>query len=99
MAGDAELLALLLPSLRVDIAALETHRPVPRAPSSFPMAAFGGTEDPSVPRDHLEAWRGETESSFRVRQFPGGHFYLVSHRSAVLGDLAATLSPAAPAVT
>ncbi|HEX4446185.1 MAG TPA: alpha/beta fold hydrolase [Polyangiaceae bacterium] len=90
---DREVIALLLPCLRADIAALETHRPSRRPALPFPISAFGGTDDALTPREHLDAWRDETAATFRVRTFPGGHFYLTARRAEVLADLAATLAP------
>lgn len=89
----AELVALLLPSLRADMKAIETHRPMPRPPLPCPISVFAGSSDRLAPRDHLEAWRAETVSTFRVRVFPGDHFYLNVCRDEVLADLTATLAP------
>jgi medium-chain acyl-[acyl-carrier-protein] hydrolase len=89
----ADLLELLLPPLRADIRALETHRPGLRPPLPCPISAFGGSDDRHVPREHLDAWRGETRGAFRVRVFQGGHFYLEARRADVLADLSATLAP------
>ncbi len=88
-----DVLALLLPALRADIVALETFLPTPRAPLSCPISAFGGLQDRLAPRDHLEAWRAETEGPFRIRWFAGGHFYLDARRDEVLADLSVTLAP------
>jgi medium-chain acyl-[acyl-carrier-protein] hydrolase len=90
---EADLRTLLLPVLRADIAALETFRPSKGAALPCPISAFGGAQDSLVPRNHLEAWRDQTEGPFRVRTFPGGHFYFNQEREALLGDLAATLAP------
>jgi medium-chain acyl-[acyl-carrier-protein] hydrolase len=87
-----DLLALLLPVLRADITALETFRPGKSAALPCPISAFGGAQDPQVPRDHLEAWRDQTDGPFRVRMFPGGHFYLESQRDALIADISATLA-------
>jgi medium-chain acyl-[acyl-carrier-protein] hydrolase len=90
--AEPDILALLLPSLRADFAALETHKPQARQPLDCPISAFGGDEDAFAPREHLEAWRVETMNSFDLRIFPGGHFYLElerSARSAVLTQLSA----------
>jgi len=89
----ADLMALLLPCLRADIRALETHRPPPRPPLTCPISAFGGSDDRLTPRDHLDAWRQETSSTFRVRVFSGGHFYLDARRTEVLADIASILAP------
>jgi medium-chain acyl-[acyl-carrier-protein] hydrolase len=90
---SADLLKLLVPVLRADIAALETFRPSKGAALPCPVSAFGGVQDPQVPRNHLEAWRDQTDGTFRVRIFPGGHFYLNQQRGALLGEIAATLAP------
>jgi medium-chain acyl-[acyl-carrier-protein] hydrolase len=90
---STELLALLIPALRADITALETFRPSKRAALPCPISVFGGAQDPLVPRHHLDAWRDQTDGPFRVRVFPGGHFYLDSQREALLADLSATLAP------
>lgn len=94
----ADLLALLLPSLRADMKAIETHRPMPRSPLPCPISVFGGAQDHLAPRAHLDAWRSETHSTFRVRVFSGGHFYLNERRDEVLADLSATLAPMIAAV-
>jgi len=88
-----DILELLLPCLRADIIALEMYRPAQRRPLPCPIAAFGGEDDALTPRAHLEAWRDETTGPFEVCLFPGGHFYLEPHRSAVLAKISATLAP------
>ena len=84
--ANPDLLAMLLPALRADIVALETHRPPARPPLNCPISAFGGADDALAPRAHLDAWRDETASTFDVRVFPGGHFYLETERAAVLAQ-------------
>jgi len=90
---DSEMMALLLPSLRADIAALENH--VPRRPTliTVPLSVFGGSHDPRVPREHLEAWRRAAAGEFRMRVFDGDHFYLTPRRAEVLAEVATTLAP------
>jgi surfactin synthase thioesterase subunit len=89
--AEPELVALLLPALRADMRALETYRPEGGAPLPFPVTAYGGTEDSLNPREHIEAWRGETRSAFRARMFQGGHFYLEGRRAELLGDVGEAL--------
>lgn len=93
VAEHAELMELLLPMLRADVTALETYRPQPCPPLPCPIAAFGGSEDPEARRDQLEEWRHETTGAFRVRIFPGDHFFINPRRPEVLADLTATLAP------
>jgi surfactin synthase thioesterase subunit len=90
---DAEMMALLLPSLRADISALENH--APRRPTRIPvpLSVFGGTHDSRVPRNQLEAWRQAAAGEFRIRIFTGDHFYINPRRSEVLAEISATLAP------
>lgn len=92
MLGSPDMLALLIPALRADMAALETFQPTKRAALPCAISAFGGAQDPVVPRSHLEAWRDQTDGLFRLRVFPGGHFYMNSQLDALLGVLTATLT-------
>jgi surfactin synthase thioesterase subunit len=97
--AEPEVMALLLPSLRADMQALETYQPGPGQPLPFPVSAFGGSEDRLTPSGDLEAWRGETRSAFSARLFPGGHFYLEPARDALLAEVAASLAPSLVAGT
>jgi medium-chain acyl-[acyl-carrier-protein] hydrolase len=92
IAAEPDVLALLLPALRADIAALETHCPEATEPLDCPLLAFGGSEDPLTPRAHLNAWRSETRNEFGVRIFPGSHFYLDPCREAVVAEVSKTLA-------
>jgi surfactin synthase thioesterase subunit len=89
---DQEMMALLLPGLRADITALEAYAPGTLEPIACPLSVFGGTEDSRAPRAHLEAWREYAAGTFRVRMFPGDHFYLNPRRSELLMDISATLA-------
>jgi surfactin synthase thioesterase subunit len=87
-----ELLDLLLPCMRADLMALETHRAPVRPPLPVPIAAFGGLDDARVPRGQLDAWREQTSATFRVRMFQGDHFFLNARRTELLADLGVTLA-------
>jgi medium-chain acyl-[acyl-carrier-protein] hydrolase len=91
--SESDLMELLLPSLRADIFALETHRPTLAQTLPCPISAFGGADDRHAPREHLEAWRTQSSVSFRVRTFPGDHFYIDLRRDEVLAEVTASLAP------
>jgi surfactin synthase thioesterase subunit len=76
IAGNAELLQLLLPVLRADIQMVETYRYAAEPPLDVKVLALGGTEDPAVSAAQLADWRHHTSRNCSVRQFPGGHFFL-----------------------
>jgi len=96
---EPEILQLLLPALRADMAALETYTYRPEEPLDCPITAFGGEDDPWATQDELEAWREETSASFVTRRFPGGHFYLQQAEPRLLPALAERMSEAAATAT
>ena len=69
------LLASLLHRIEADAALFRHYLYTEDAPFDFPIRAYGGLEDENVERRHLEAWSEQTTAGFRLRQFPGGHFY------------------------
>ena len=81
---DAELLQLLLPTLRADFAICETYTYATEEPLDCPIVAFGGLQDCEVSRNDLAAWREQTQSSFRFRMVPGNHFFLHSARATLV---------------
>ncbi len=74
-----ELMDLLTPVLRADFAVCETYRHTPEQPLSLPISAFGGIGDAKVGREDLEGWSQYTAGAFKLRMFPGDHFYLNGH--------------------
>lgn len=87
-----DLMRLLLPTLRRDIEAIETHIHHPEPPLSVPFLLYGGEDDRQAPRDSLVAWRALTTGEAPLRQFPGGHFYLQAQQAVLLQDLTQRLS-------
>jgi medium-chain acyl-[acyl-carrier-protein] hydrolase len=73
---DAELMSLLLPTLRADLAVYETYSHVPEPPVAIPILALGGASDPVVSLPEIHAWSNHTTSHFESAIFPGGHFFL-----------------------
>ncbi|GAA2696123.1 Surfactin synthase thioesterase subunit [Actinosynnema pretiosum] len=72
-AEEPELLELLLPALRADLALLSGYR-ASGEPLDVPVEVFGGRDD-GEPLAALEAWRLHTTGSCRTYLFNGGHFY------------------------
>lgn len=75
VAGEPELMRLLLPALRADFEMLETYEYTSEEPLDCPITAMGGIDDARASGDELEAWGRETRSHFTVRRFAGGHFF------------------------
>lgn len=92
--ADRELMSLLLPGLRADIAALETHELLAEPRLTRPITVFGGSADPRAPAEGLDGWRVATTDRFRVRVFEGDHFYIVPRRAEVLAEITRELDRA-----
>jgi medium-chain acyl-[acyl-carrier-protein] hydrolase len=88
---DPELLSFFLPTIRADVALLESYVYEPEPPLACPITAFGGTTDPNVSKGALEAWRAQTSSRFEAMHVPGGHFFIAQARKAVLETIRTTL--------
>jgi surfactin synthase thioesterase subunit len=71
----ADLLAAILSTLRSDLVLVESHRPAAGTRLTCPITAFGGVDD-TIDGVSFQAWSEFAAASFRVRMFPGGHFYL-----------------------
>ena len=89
---NAELMSLLLPTLRADCMVTETYTYTDESPLNCPISAFGGLQDHLVGRTHLEAWRQQTTAFFSLRMFPGDHFFLHSAQRLLLLILSRELS-------
>ena len=80
----------MLPILRADFEACQTYAYVPQPPLACPITTFGGFQDEATV-EQLQAWREQTISSFRLRMFPGDHFFVTRQQEALLQILAAEL--------
>ncbi|GHO83341.1 thioesterase II family protein [Dictyobacter formicarum] len=78
---NAELMQLLLPTLRADFALNETYQYQAEEPLTIPITVFGGSEDKEVDPTELKAWQEQTIYPIVQRIFPGNHFYLHTHQS------------------
>jgi medium-chain acyl-[acyl-carrier-protein] hydrolase len=89
---EPEVLRLILPPLRADTALYRHYVYRDEEPLACPIRAYGGDQDPNVRPEHLEPWAEQTNGGFRLRLFPGGHFYYQSDPKTFLqlvaGDLA-----------
>jgi medium-chain acyl-[acyl-carrier-protein] hydrolase len=82
--NSPELMALLLPVIRADLAIYGTYRHAADDPLECAIVALGGTTDGSVTSEELEAWRAHTAGAFERVVVSGGHFFVQSARDEVL---------------
>jgi medium-chain acyl-[acyl-carrier-protein] hydrolase len=93
VAEHEELIRLVLPVLRADLALVETYCHVDEPPLNCPVLVMGGADDPCVPAAELAAWRAQTCGQFSLRLFPGGHFFWHEEPAAFLRLIAGRLRP------
>ncbi|HUR08576.1 MAG TPA: alpha/beta fold hydrolase [Nonomuraea sp.] len=96
---DEELMASLLPTIRADYKAIETHSYAISPPLSCPITALVGDRDPYTTVDEATAWRQHTSREFDLHVFTGGHFYLETHRAEVTALVSAAFDRAASAAS
>jgi medium-chain acyl-[acyl-carrier-protein] hydrolase len=83
---NAELRALMLPTIRSDFALAENYQYRPSLRLDMPITALAGKRDDISP-EQLKAWQKETSGPFRLQWFEGGHFFIHSERNAILAYL------------
>ncbi|WP_165963991.1 alpha/beta fold hydrolase [Actinomadura sp. KC216] len=86
-----DLVDVMLPVVRADLTAVETYVYEPGPPLDCPLVAFGGRDDPSLPRSELAAWAEQTAGDFSVILLAGGHFFLHSSQASFARVLTAEL--------
>jgi surfactin synthase thioesterase subunit len=91
--AEPDVVSLLLPALRADLALVETYAYVPDTPLDVPLVVLGGVNDALVPPDTLDDWRVHTRRSFTVQRVPGDHFALVKQQATYLLALRERLRP------
>lgn len=94
--ADAEMLGLVLPALRADFELCERYVYEDATQLECPIFGYGGIQDKTVKHESLLAWESVTSASFKMRRFPGDHFYVHSQSEmlmkAVIQDLMQQLS-------
>ncbi len=88
-----ELMELLMPLLRADFEIVETYEARQRPAVSCTLTALGGLKDRDVTREDMEGWRGYGQEPFKLRMFPGGHFFINEDRDAVVAAILQELMP------
>ncbi|OBK13744.1 thioesterase [Mycobacterium asiaticum] len=76
---NAELMELLLPIVRADLAACENYVYRQEPPLPCPITALGGADDRTFDQAELPRWREVTAGSFEAVTMPGDHFFIRSH--------------------
>ncbi|MFD9466949.1 thioesterase II family protein [Streptomyces sp. NPDC060027] len=84
---DPELLSLILPVTRADMAMADRYLPLPATAVSAPVTAVAGDTDTGVDLSQASLWARHTTGGFGMQVFPGGHFYLVGQEERLIGNI------------
>lgn len=89
---DREMMELLLPGLRADLALDECYTYRPGAPLDLPIHLLLGNRDPHVEPTRVAGWSYESSQPVRRHVFPGDHFFLFPHQATITALLATALA-------
>jgi surfactin synthase thioesterase subunit len=87
----AELMELLIPTLRADFSICHKYNYVPGPPLACPITVLGGTRDETTDQAKLEGWCEQTTGRCRIRMLDGDHFFINQQHAAILPIIAQTL--------
>jgi medium-chain acyl-[acyl-carrier-protein] hydrolase len=79
-----DLLALLIPTLKADMAVIESYVHRERIPLECPVSVYGGVADPEATQTELVSWRAQTRGPLSMRMFPGAHFFVQTAQADLL---------------
>ncbi|KQV51921.1 thioesterase II family protein [Massilia sp. Root335] len=85
--AHADLMALVLPSIRADFALSERYAYRVQPPLALPLSVYVGKDDPLLSAATVKGWDVETSETCRTRWFNGDHFFVHGQRDAVLAAL------------
>ncbi|MFD0313334.1 thioesterase II family protein [Streptomyces flavalbus] len=93
---DAELMELVLPTVRADFSVLESYEYRDEPPLPVPLTVFGGDADALVSPARLHGWRRQSSAGSQLRMLPGGHFFLHTTAPTIMDTIARALPPTPP---
>ncbi|OPC84038.1 thioesterase [Embleya scabrispora] len=85
--ADPDLREILLPAVRADYRMVDDYPAGDRPPLDCPVYGYTGDHDSEVSPELMRRWADTTNAGFRIRVFPGGHFYLRAEEDTLLADL------------
>jgi medium-chain acyl-[acyl-carrier-protein] hydrolase len=89
--ADRPLMERVLPTLRADFVLSENIRIDPSARIGCPITVLAGRDDAGASPGAAVAWQMRTTARFRLVELDTGHFFLDSHRDAVIREVARDL--------
>ena len=87
--ADLELREFILPAIRADLKLVNDYRGGRGPVLDCPVFGYVGDGDSAISLEQMRGWADVTRGPFRLRVFPGGHFYLRELETRLLTDMAA----------
>lgn len=81
---DREFMAMVLPTIRADLEAVETYKYEQYMPLQCPIVTIGGSLDRDVSVEQLDAWREQSKGKFSRCMVTGDHLFLLSSQREVI---------------
>ena len=78
---------MVISLLRADFSVEETYTYIDEHPLDCPISVFGGIDDKDVNYRHLLAWQKHSTCKFRLKMFPGGHFYIHDVKESLINTI------------
>lgn len=94
--ASREMIDLMLPVVRADIRISESRSGRPVQALACSVSAFAGILDPWAGEELMRGWSRCTEASFRLRMFPGNHFFVRTATASLLRCIVQDLLTEAP---
>ena len=89
---NKELMELFLPLLRADMTLNDTYRYSPQPRFRCAINAFGGQRDCQTSEYQISGWEQQTNSNFKLKMYPGNHFFLNEEHPSMLKIIADELA-------
>ncbi|MFD5184529.1 thioesterase II family protein [Streptomyces sp. NPDC058372] len=89
---DEGLREIVLPAIRADYRLVDEYAGGSRPLLDCPVYGYTGDEDSQVTPEQMRRWGELTRGDFRLRVFPGGHFYLRAEEAPLLADVTRVLT-------
>lgn len=86
-----ELIDLMLPTIRADLAVVENYHYRSQAPLPLPIHVFRGCGDPQTSAEGSAGWAEQTSAECVVTHLTGGHFFVRDHEDHVVSLIEADL--------
>lgn len=96
LANNEDLMRLVLPTLRADLAICESFDAGADAPLDCPIVAYGGSADAMVGLQALDDWEPYTTGPFRRHVLEGDHFFPIEAKAELLPVLSNDLAWSMP---